>query len=96
MVLGLVDLPYEIREGAGQSEGSRGVTSFTLPREGVDLEKVRLDLLVQALDRSRGNKTATGKLLGLNRDQVRYWMRKFGLEEAPAGGADDDGEALSG
>ncbi len=34
--------------------------------------------------RTGGNQTQAGKLLGLNRDQVRYRMEKFGLEKTPA------------
>ena len=54
---------------------------FVLPRGGVNFDDVRRELLVQALEQARGNKTATGKLLGLNRDQVRYWMRKFAIPD---------------
>ncbi len=61
-------------------------TPFLLPRDGVDLEEVRKDLLIQALKQERGNKTGAGKLLGLNRDQVRYWMRKYGLPDAMTAG----------
>jgi transcriptional regulator with GAF, ATPase, and Fis domain len=35
---------------------------------------------VQALDRCGGNQTHAGQLLGINRDQVRYRIEKFGLE----------------
>lgn len=35
--------------------------------------------LVQALERSGGNRTHAGQLLGINRDQVRYRIEKFGL-----------------
>ena len=52
---------------------------FTLPPEGVDLEEVERQLVVQALERSKGNQTEAGQLLGLNRDQVRYRIEKFGL-----------------
>jgi DNA-binding NtrC family response regulator len=53
---------------------------FRLPAEGVNLEDVEKQLLVQALERSRGNQTHAGQLLGINRDQVRYRIEKFGLE----------------
>jgi transcriptional regulator with PAS, ATPase and Fis domain len=77
-VLTLDDLPFEIREGAAAVVPVAGrSTPFVLPRGGVNLEDVRKDLLVQALEQVTGNKTAAGKLLGLNRDQVRYWMRKY-------------------
>jgi DNA-binding NtrC family response regulator len=55
-------------------------TDFKLPPEGVNLEEVERQLLVQALERSRGNQTHAGQLLGINRDQVRYRIEKFHLQ----------------
>ena len=55
-------------------------TDFALPPEGVNLEEVERQLLVQALERSRGNQTHAGQLLGINRDQVRYRIEKFHLQ----------------
>jgi DNA-binding NtrC family response regulator len=55
---------------------------FVLPPEGVNLEEVERQLLVQALDRSGGNQTQAAQLLGINRDQVRYRIEKFGLAKA--------------
>jgi DNA-binding NtrC family response regulator len=52
---------------------------FRLPPEGVNLEEVERQLLVQALERSSGNQTQAAQLLGINRDQVRYRIEKFGL-----------------
>jgi transcriptional regulator with PAS, ATPase and Fis domain len=52
---------------------------FRLPPEGVNLEEVERQLLAQALERAGGNQTQTGELLGINRDQVRYRIEKFGL-----------------
>jgi transcriptional regulator with GAF, ATPase, and Fis domain len=52
---------------------------FVLPPEGVNLEDVERQLLVQALERSGGNQTQAAQLLGINRDQVRYRIEKFGL-----------------
>ncbi len=55
------------------------VTQFRLPPEGVSLEEVERQLLTQALERADGNQTRAGELLGINRDQVRYRIEKFGL-----------------
>jgi transcriptional regulator with PAS, ATPase and Fis domain len=55
-------------------------TQFRLPAEGVNLEEVERQLLVQALDRAGGNQTKAAHLLGINRDQVRYRLEKFGLK----------------
>jgi transcriptional regulator with PAS, ATPase and Fis domain len=54
-------------------------TQFRLPAEGVNLEEVERQLLTQALDRASGNQTQAAQLLGINRDQVRYRIEKFGL-----------------
>ena len=58
------------------------VTSgFSLPAEGVNLETLERDLLVQALQRAQGNQTQAAQLLGMNRDQIRYRLEKFGLDK---------------
>jgi transcriptional regulator with PAS, ATPase and Fis domain len=56
---------------------------FELPATGVNLEQLERSLLIQALRRSGGNQTRAGTLLGLNRDQIRYRIEKFGLTTAP-------------
>ena len=63
---------------------SRSVSpvQFKLPPEGVNIEEVERQLLVQALERSKGNQTQAAQLLGINRDQVRYRIEKFGLPKA--------------
>jgi len=64
-------------------------SSFRLPAQGLVLEEVERQLLVQALERTGGNQTRAGQLLGINRDQVRYRLEKFGLgkwSEAIEGG----------
>jgi DNA-binding NtrC family response regulator len=54
-------------------------TEFKLPADGISLDEVERQFLVQALERSGGNQTQAGQLLGINRDQVRYRIEKFGL-----------------
>jgi two-component system, NtrC family, response regulator AtoC len=58
---------------------------FRLPPEGVDLETVERQLVIQALQRAGGNQTHAGHLLGINRDQVRYRIEKFGLTRPQPG-----------
>ena len=58
---------------------SVAATSFKLPPEGIHLEEVERQLLLQALERANGNQTQAAQLLGINRDQVRYRIEKFGL-----------------
>lgn len=52
---------------------------FKLPPEGVHLEELERQLLVQALERAGGNQSRAAELLGINRDQVRYRIEKFGI-----------------
>jgi two-component system, NtrC family, response regulator AtoC len=53
--------------------------SIPLPANGINLQEVEKDLLVQALERTGGNQTKAGELLGMTRDQIHYRMEKFGL-----------------
>ena len=55
---------------------------FELPAEGVNLEEVERNLVVQALERAHGNQTRAATLLGLHRDQIRYRIEKFGLKKS--------------
>ena len=66
-------------EDFGSLSGSDETFAFRLPAGGVVLEDVERQLLEQALERCRGNQTRAGLLLGINRDQVRYRIEKFGL-----------------
>ncbi|MFQ5845111.1 MAG: sigma-54-dependent transcriptional regulator [Planctomycetota bacterium] len=62
-------------------EGSDGRRDrlVTLPAEGVDVESLERDLVVQALERAGGNQSRAAQLLGMSRDQIRYRVEKFGL-----------------
>jgi two-component system, NtrC family, response regulator AtoC len=55
---------------------------FQLPANGLDLEQVERNFVLQALKRSAGNQTKAAALLGLNRDQIRYRIEKFRLSAA--------------
>jgi DNA-binding NtrC family response regulator len=55
------------------------VEGLELPPNGIDLEQLERSFVMQALRRSGGNQTKAAALLGLNRDQIRYRIEKFGL-----------------
>jgi len=65
---------------AAKAQAAHG--GIALPAEGVDLEELERSLVVQALERSGYNQTRSATLLGLNRDQIRYRIEKFGLAKA--------------
>jgi DNA-binding NtrC family response regulator len=64
---------------SGRRSGNHGL--MELPEEGVNLDTLERELVVQALRRTGGNQTKAAQLLGLNRDQIRYRVEKFGLDK---------------
>jgi DNA-binding NtrC family response regulator len=68
---------------AANGNGTHGAGRFppALPAEGIRLEDVERDLVVQALDRESWNVTRAARLLGLSRDTLRYRIEKFQLKE---------------
>jgi DNA-binding NtrC family response regulator len=52
-----------------------------LPENGISLDDVERDLIRQALERTRNNKTQAAKLLGISYDTLRYQAEKFGIEQ---------------
>jgi two-component system, NtrC family, response regulator AtoC len=73
----------EPKDFGGLKAGAGTGDSFELPAAGVDLEEVERSLVIQALKRAGGNQTKAAALLGLNRDQIRYRIEKFGLTATP-------------
>ena len=53
--------------------------AVTIKVEG--LQQLERSLVEQALKRTRGNQTRAARLLGMNREQIRYRVEKFGLRE---------------
>jgi DNA-binding NtrC family response regulator len=67
---------FELSEAPVEGDGN-----YNLPAQGVDMQDLERRLLIQALERAKGNRTRAGALLGMNRDQVRYRIEKFNLED---------------
>jgi two-component system response regulator HydG len=68
-------LPNEITHRISVSCG----TGIQLPESGIELEKVEIDLINQALLRTKGNRTRSAQLLGISRDTLLYRMQKHGI-----------------
>ena len=79
-LLALGDLPPEVRE-ARDTEIHDTDGRLELPLQGLDIEEVERDLVCQALRRAKGNRARAARLLGMNRDQMRYRIKKFDLTE---------------
>jgi transcriptional regulator with GAF, ATPase, and Fis domain len=69
---------HTVRTGSGHGTTSAS-NGIELPKDGLKLDDVERQLVVLALERTRGNQTRAAALLGLHRDQIRYRMEKYGL-----------------
>ncbi|MBI5576061.1 MAG: sigma-54-dependent Fis family transcriptional regulator [Deltaproteobacteria bacterium] len=72
-------LPKEMVRTLPSPESGNEVR-FLLPESGISLDDVERDFIVQALDRSRQNKSVAAKLLNVTYQSLRYQIKKFGLE----------------
>jgi two-component system NtrC family response regulator len=79
------DLPAHIRNARSRVSA----ISLQLPDEGISLEEVEKEIIVQALEKHQGNQTRAARYLDISRKTLIYRMEKFGL--MPAG----DGEPLA-
>nr|MBC8365947.1 sigma-54-dependent Fis family transcriptional regulator [bacterium] len=75
-------LDFEDLPPLSASQRSDGGLAYRLPEEGISLEVLEKDLIVQAMDRSGGNKSAAARLLGLTRRTLGYRLEKHGLGNA--------------
>lgn len=53
---------------------------FLLPENGISLDDIEKDFIIQALEKTDHNKSNAAKLLGISYDSLRYQIKKFGLE----------------
>jgi two-component system response regulator AtoC len=74
-----VHMAPSVAESATASEAEPVVT---LPPEGLAIADVEKELIRQALTRCDGNISHAAKLVGLQRDTLRYRARKFGVLDA--------------
>lgn len=69
------NLPAEIKN----VHRPKQATIVSLPDSGLSLEKVEIELIQQALDKTSGNQSRAARLLGLTRDTLLYRMKKYTL-----------------
>ena len=78
--------PEHIRLRAGARARRRGCQLHCLPPRAADtalgsqLESIERDAIVKALEKTRYNKTAAAKLLGMSFRALRYRIKKLGIE----------------
>ena len=77
-------LPISIVKGSSFVEKDKLQTLdksvlFDIPPHGLSLDALEKQLVTQALEKSKNNKTKAAKLLGLTRGTFRYRLQKYGL-----------------
>jgi DNA-binding NtrC family response regulator len=70
------NLPEEIRNHNAQSLINK---VFKLPNGGLHLEELEIELIKQAIEQARGNRSKAARLLGLTRDTLLYRIKKHAL-----------------
>jgi DNA-binding NtrC family response regulator len=60
--------------------GETDSTTWKIPPEGLILDELDRDLIVQALERSGGNRAKAAKLLGMSRPTMIYRIEKYGIK----------------
>ena len=69
------NLPEEVR----RAESRVASIGLKLPEEGIDLEEVEKEILLQALEKHAWNQTQAAKYLNISRKTLIYRMEKFFL-----------------
>ncbi len=71
--------PGGIPAGLDVPKGETAAGRFMLPPQGISLEEVEKDFLIQALEQTGSNQTKAARLLGITRSALIYRMQKHGI-----------------
>jgi transcriptional regulator with PAS, ATPase and Fis domain len=74
-VIEVKNLPKEF----SLSNQTSGCDDFILPATGLQLDELESNMINQALERTKGNRSKSARLLGISRDTLLYRMQKHGL-----------------
>jgi two-component system NtrC family response regulator len=73
--IGASELPSEVRT----SKSRIAAIGLKLPEEGISLEEIEKEILVQSLEKHHWNQTRAARYLNISRKTLIYRMEKFGL-----------------
>lgn len=71
------DLPRDIQQSSPAKGGGEAV--IHIPDGGISLEALEKELILKALEKSKGNQTRAAQLLGITRSALLYRIQKHGL-----------------
>jgi DNA-binding NtrC family response regulator len=76
----IIDLPHLLRvPNFTSSHSENDSAAFALPEDGMDLEEVEKQFILQALKKANGNKTKAAKLLNMSPPTLYYRLEKYGI-----------------
>jgi two-component system, NtrC family, response regulator HydG len=74
------NLPLDIRQGPNLPAEKAIKPLITLPDDGLELERLEIELIHQAITKAKGNRSKAARLLGLSRDTLCYRMQKYAIQ----------------
>ncbi|ADE15645.1 sigma-54 factor interaction domain-containing protein [Nitrosococcus halophilus Nc 4] len=74
------NLPFDVRGGLNLPTEKETQPLITLPESGLELERVEMELIHQAIARAKGNRSKAARLLGISRDTLCYRMQKYAIQ----------------
>ncbi|MCF6169583.1 MAG: sigma-54 dependent transcriptional regulator [Bacteroidales bacterium] len=72
-------LPGDITKALIKQEKPNGAYQFVLPDEGISLDEMEKQMILQALEKTNQNQSKACKLLGISRDTLRYKKKKYNI-----------------
>ncbi len=75
--LSVQDIPKDIIGSYREKEEKK---DFQLPSEGIDLDEVEKDLIIQALEQTEGNISRASELIGITYKTFQYRLKKFDID----------------
>lgn len=63
-----------------KTDKDNDVFTLKIPRDGISIDVVIKNLILQTLELTKGNQVKAAKILGLSRSKLRYRMEQLGIE----------------
>ncbi len=76
-IIAVDDLPSHVKTGSAVQTSDK----FQIGEEGINLDQLERELIIQALQKSDGNKTRAAELLGITRRRLYSMMERFEITE---------------
>jgi DNA-binding NtrC family response regulator len=76
-IIAVDDLPVNVKSGSVSQMSGK----FEIGEEGINIDQLERELIIQALQKSEGNKTRAAELLGITRRRLYSMMERFEITD---------------